>query len=168
MLAISEGLIKAIPQLITAVPEIITNLVNAFWNNRDKILDIGVNIVKGVWDGISSMAGWLFDKVSGFFDGLFGGVEEEEEIHSPSKKWARGIGRPMAQGIGVGFEDAMRDVNDMISSAVSSVRVSPTQSSGSTVSAGTIVNQYIQAVPMTPNELARQSVDAFDRLRWAY
>lgn len=168
MLAISEGLIKAIPQLITAVPEIITNLVQAFWNQRGKILDIGVNIVKGVWDGISSMAGWLFDKVSGFFDGLFGGVEEEEEIHSPSKKWARGIGRPMAQGIGVGFEDAMRDVNDMISSAVSSVRVSPTQSSGGTVSAGTIVNQYIQAVPMTPNELARQSVDAFDRLRWAY
>lgn len=168
MLAISEGLIKAIPQLITAVPEIITNLVQAFWNQRGKILDIGVNIVKGVWDGISSMAGWLFDKVSGFFDGLFGGVEEEEEIHSPSKKWARGIGKPMAQGIGVGFEDAMRDVNDMISSAVSSVKVSPTQSSGGTVSAGTVVNQYIQAVPMTPNELARQSVDAFDRLRWAY
>lgn len=168
ILAISEGLIKAIPQLITAVPEIVVNLVNAFWDNRGKILDIGVNIVKGVWDGISSMAGWLFDKVSGFFDGLFGGVEEEEEIHSPSKKWARGIGKPMAQGIGVGFEDAMRDVNDMISSAMSSVRVSPTQSSGGTVSAGTTINQYIQAVPMTPNELARQSVDAFDRLRWAY
>lgn len=166
ILAISEGLIKAIPQLITAVPEIITNLVQAFWNQRGKILDIGVNIVKGVWDGISSMAGWLFDKVSGFFDGLFGGVEEEEEIHSPSKKWARGIGKPMAQGIGVGFKNAMRDVNDMISSAMSSVRVSPTQSSGGTVSAGTTINQYIQAVPMTPNELARQSVDAFDRLRW--
>ena len=33
---------------------------------------------------------------------------------------------------------------------------------------GTVVNQYIQAVPMTPAELARLSRDEFDRLRWAY
>lgn len=171
MLGLAEGLVEAIPDLITAIPTIISGIVSAFWDNRGKILDIGVNIVKGIWEGIKSMAGWLWDQVTGFFDWLFGGVEEEEEIHSPSKKWAREIGRPMAQGVGVGFADEMRNVQREISDSMATVSLPDARVSGrgrdSSAGSQTVVNQYIQAVPMTPAELARQSRDAFDRLRWA-
>lgn len=171
MLGLAEGLVEAIPDLITAVPTIISSIVSAFWDNRGKILDIGVNIAKGIWEGIKSMAGWLWDQVTGFFDWLFGGVEEEEEIHSPSKKWAREIGRPMAQGVGVGFADEMRNVQREISDSMATVSLPDVRVSGrgrdSSAGGQTVVNQYIQAVPMTPAELARQSRDAFDRLRWA-
>lgn len=171
MLGLAEGLVEAIPDLITAIPTIISGIVSAFWDNRGKILDIGVNIVKGIWEGIKSMAGWLWDQVTGFFDWLFGGVEEEEEIHSPSKKWAREIGRPMAQGVGVGFADEMRNVQREISDSMATVSLPDARVSGrgrdSSAGGQTVVNQYIQAVPMTPAELARQSRDAFDRLRWA-
>lgn len=170
MLGLAEGLVEAIPDLITAVPTIISSIVSAFWDNRGKILDIGVNIAKGIWEGIKSMAGWLWDQVTGFFDWLFGGVEEEEEIHSPSKKWAREIGRPMAQGVGVGFADEMRNVQREISDSMATVSLPDVRVSGrgrdSSAGGQTVVNQYIQAVPMTPAELARQSRDAFDRLRW--
>lgn len=171
MLGLAEGLVEAIPDLITAIPTIISSIVSAFWDNRGKILDIGVNIAKGIWEGIKSMAGWLWDQVTGFFDWLFGGVEEEEEIHSPSKKWAREIGRPMAQGVGVGFADEMRNVQREISDSMATVSLPDARVSGrgrdSSAGGQTVVNQYIQAVPMTPAELARQSRDAFDRLRWA-
>lgn len=171
MLGLSEGLVEAIPDLITAIPTIISSIVSAFWDNRGKILDIGANIVKGIWEGIKSMASWLWDQVTGFFDWLFGGVEEEEEIHSPSKKWAREIGRPMAQGVGVGFADEMRNVQREISDSMATVSLPDVRVSGrgrdSSAGGQTVVNQYIQAVPMTPAELARQSRDAFDRLRWA-
>lgn len=170
MLGLAEGLVEAIPDLITAIPTIISSIVSAFWDNRGKILDIGVNIVKGIWEGIKSMASWLWDQVTGFFDWLFGGVEEEEEIHSPSKKWAREIGRPMAQGVGVGFADEMRNVQREISDSMATVSLPDARVSGrgrdSSAGGQTVVNQYIQAVPMTPAELARQSRDAFDRLRW--
>ena len=170
MLGLAEGLVEAIPDLITAIPTIISGIVSAFWDNRGKILDIGVSIVKGIWEGIKSMASWLWDQVTGFFDWLFGGVEEEEEIHSPSKKWAREIGRPMAQGVGVGFADEMRNVQREISDSMATVSLPGARVSGrgraSSAGGQTVVNQYIQAVPMTPAELARQSRDAFDRLRW--
>lgn len=106
MIAISEGLIKAIPQIITAVPEIIVNLVNAFWENRDKILDIGVNIVKGVWEGIKSMATWLGGVVSGFFSGIVNSAKKALGIHSPSKLFRDQIGKNIGLGVAMGIEDS--------------------------------------------------------------
>ena len=57
---------------------------------------------------------------------------------------------------------------DSYSSAVASSYQTYSASPVTYSAAGnTTVNQYIQTVPMTPSELARQSADAFNRLRWA-
>ena len=76
----------------------------------------------------------------------------------------------MAQGVGVGFADEMRNVQREISDSMATVSLPDARVSGrgrdSSAGGQTVVNQYIQAVPMTPAELARQSRDAFDRLRW--
>ena len=106
---LAVGAVKAIPEIVSKVPEIIGSLVEEFQENGPEIKEIGMDIVRGIWDGISSLAGWLYEMVAGFFDGLFGGVKDHEEIHSPSKKWAF-IGKNDALGIGSGWDEAFPDV----------------------------------------------------------
>ncbi len=104
IIALAEGLITSIPELIKAIPQIVTAIVNGFGTYMSKIKDIGKNIVKGVWEGISAMASWIKDKVTNFFSGIVSGVKDFLGIHSPSRVFA-GIGENMALGLGEGWEN---------------------------------------------------------------
>ena len=115
--SIAKGLIFAIPDLVKNIPEIYLALVEGFQEGLTDIVEIGVDIVKCLWEGIKSMAGWIGKKVNGFFNGLFDGVKENEEIHSPSKKWAF-IGKNDALGFGKGWEDGLDEVENQISSSM--------------------------------------------------
>ena len=114
---IAAGAIKSIPTIISSIPDIIEAIVQGFQESDLDIIEIGKDIVRGIWDGISSLAGWIGQKVKGFFDGLFNGVKEHEEIHSPSKKWAF-IGKNDALGIGYGWDDAFPEVKKNIISGL--------------------------------------------------
>ena len=106
---LAAGAIKAIPVIISSIPEIIDAIIDGFKESDLDIIEIGADIVRGIWQGISSLAGWIGRKVAGFFDGLFSGVKEHEQIHSPSKKWAF-IGKNDALGIASGWDEAFPDV----------------------------------------------------------
>lgn len=114
---LAAGLIEAIPQLVERLPEIITAIVEGLSAAVTSVFDIGKNIVNGLWDGIKSMDNWLGDKVGGFFGGIIDGAKNLLGIHSPSTVFA-GIGSNMGQGIGVGFTDAMRSVEDDMKKAI--------------------------------------------------
>ena len=73
------------------------------------IIEVGKDIVRGLWEGIKAMASWIGDKVSGFVGGLVDGVKGVLGIHSPSRVFA-GIGQNMALGLGQGFEKQMQSV----------------------------------------------------------
>ena len=103
VLQIVGGLIKAVPQLIETVPKLTGAILNAFNANADTFLDIGKQIVNGVWNGISSMIKWFTEKVQGFFSGIVDGVKDTLGIHSPSKVFA-GIGGFMAEGLAEGWD----------------------------------------------------------------
>lgn len=111
------GIIGAIPDLVASLPLIINAIITGIENLMGGIVDVGKNIVRGLWEGISSMFGWIGEKVGGFFDNLFGGVEEHEEINSPSKKWAQ-IGKYDAQGFGKGFSDEFGHIRRDIESGM--------------------------------------------------
>ncbi len=83
------------------------------------MLDIGGNVVKGIWDGISSMANWIKEKVTGFFGGIVDGVKDLLGIHSPSTVFAD-IGDNMALGIGKGFGDTISGVTKDIENSIPS------------------------------------------------
>jgi phage-related protein len=70
------------------------------------MMDVGRNIARGLWDGISSMIGWLKGKVDSMVSGIVKGVKGVLGIRSPSKVFA-GIGANMSEGIGEGFTEAM-------------------------------------------------------------
>jgi hypothetical protein len=64
----------------------------------------------GIWEGIKAKWEDLKSWVSNLFKNLIGGAEEDNEVNSPSRLWARRIGGPIAEGIGVGFMREMDKV----------------------------------------------------------
>ncbi len=114
---LAAGLIQAIPQLVAAIPQIITAIIFGLGKAAEPIGETGMNIVKGLWDGICSMASWINEKVSGFVGGLVDDVKGVLGIHSPSTVFS-GIGDNMAKGLGNGFEEQMRKVSDDINTAI--------------------------------------------------
>lgn len=114
---LAVGLIKAIPQLVAQLPQIVIAIVTGISKVNQSIVGIGENIVRGLWNGIRSMIGWIRDKISNFVGGIVSSVKGVLGIRSPSKVFA-GIGKNMGEGVGVGFTDAMvgveKDMKDAI------------------------------------------------------
>lgn len=63
MLALARGLIAAIPQMIDAVPGIITNLVESFYAMLPEIIGVGIEIVIALASGLVSNAGHILAAV---------------------------------------------------------------------------------------------------------
>ena len=73
-------------------------------------MEIGGQILSGIWEGISGAAGWLWDQISGFFSGLMDNIFGFFGIHSPSTLFRDRVGKNLALGIGAGFSAEMNDV----------------------------------------------------------
>lgn len=108
---------NAVDKFFDKVVEIGNAVVSFFKSIPEQMVEIGKNIVMGLWEGIKAMASWLKDKVSGFLGGIVDGVKGVLGIHSPSKVFA-GIGENMALGLGQGFSNTMRSVGAGIQSAI--------------------------------------------------
>jgi phage-related protein len=99
---------------LSAAKDLFNVIVTKVQELPDKMLEIGGNIVAGIWDGITNAKQWLNDRITGFCDGLVNGFKDSLGIHSPSTLMRDEIGKYLAQGIGVGFNNEMPDVvNDM-------------------------------------------------------
>lgn len=176
IVALAGGLIEAIPVLVSSIPEIISAIVKGFDNSASRILEIGKNIARGVWEGIKSMASWLSDKVSGFFGGIVDGVKGFLGIASPSKVFA-GIGKYMAEGLGEGWEDEFGSVKAKITGglnfkagklAYAGADTRQSEATKKNVSSGGItIVQNISSVPQTPIQLAAATEAYFEQARWA-
>ena len=82
---LAAGLIQAIPNLIAAIPQIIASLVSGFAEYYSEMGAVGLDIVKGIWEGISGGAKWLKDKITGFAGNVADWFKEAFHINSPSK-----------------------------------------------------------------------------------
>lgn len=96
------SLIKNLPtiivEIVKAVPQIITGLVNALGKGVSQLAEVGGNLVKGLWQGIQQLAGWLWDKVSGWISSIWDGICDFFGIHSPSDEMAW-IGEMLVKGL---------------------------------------------------------------------
>lgn len=101
--------------------ELIDNIVNTVQNLPLQMMEIGKNIVEGVWNGITSMGCWLVDSVKGFFGGIVDGVKKTLGIHSPSRVFRDEVGKYMAQGVGVGFESESENIKKDMQSSVEGI-----------------------------------------------
>ena len=106
------GLIMAIPKILEGIGKIGVALASGLKNllTTLKPSEIGKNIVKGIWSGISGAGSWIKGKVSEWCKNLVAKFKEKLKIKSPSQVMRDEIGVYMAQGVGVGFEDELRSV----------------------------------------------------------
>lgn len=114
LVKLAAGLIQAIPQLLAAIPEIISSLVSGFGDYMEEIGDIGLDIVKGIWDGITGGADWLKEKITGFAGDVAGWFQKTFKIGSPSKLMADEVGQYLGEGVGVGILDSIPDVKKQL------------------------------------------------------
>lgn len=104
-------------KLIAKGPEILQSITNWFINLPEKMLEVGKNILTGIWNGISGAAGWLANKVSSWASDFLAGVKKGMGIASPSKITAE-FGKYLAQGLGVGFEKEISNVYQDMNKAI--------------------------------------------------
>lgn len=115
--ALIQNLPTIIVEIVKAVPQIVAGIVSAFGSLVGEMVNAGANLLHGLWEGISSAASWLWDKVTGWAQGLVDGIKGFFGIHSPSTVFAE-IGTNMADGVGVGFGDSMDGVSADMTAAM--------------------------------------------------
>ena len=80
-----------------------TGIVTEVGKIPGKVKTVGINLVKGLWNGISNMQSWVISKVRGFGNSVLTGLKNFFGIHSPSKVMEEQIGKNLALGVANGI-----------------------------------------------------------------
>ncbi|MBQ1430084.1 MAG: hypothetical protein IIZ05_00540 [Firmicutes bacterium] len=103
--------IQAIPQLLAAVPQIIKGLVDAFKENAKKLVEVGPDIVAGLWNGIKNNWDTLISGIKDLAGDMISGIKGIFGIHSPSTVFAN-IGEMCDKGLAAGLSGMSGTVAD--------------------------------------------------------
>lgn len=106
-----KGAVKLVFKLIEKLPEIFMHLISAMGR-------IGINLIEGLWEGISKAGAWLWEQITGFFGGIVDGIKGFFGIHSPSTLFRDEIGKNLALGLGDGFDREMKTVAKDMENAI--------------------------------------------------
>lgn len=117
VISLVKGIAQNFPQLVTGVLDMVATIIKTLVDSIPDIIEIGKDIVRGVWEGIKAMGSWIKEKVTGFFGGIVDGVKGVLGIHSPSRVFA-GIGENMALGLGEGWDDEYGNIKRGITSGL--------------------------------------------------
>ena len=113
-----------IVEIVKAAPQIISSLVSAFDSGVYQMVNVGSNLVRGLWQGIQSLASWLWSRVSAWITSIWDGICNFFGIASPSKEMGW-IGEMLVDGlagsINANGKDAVKaaesmagDINDVM------------------------------------------------------
>lgn len=102
--ALVTGFAKAAPKLVNSAGELLLNVANKFKNIDWKSL--GKNIVQGILNGITSMAGALWRTMTDLAGNALNAAKEALGVNSPSRLFEKEIGAMIPPGISNGVEKA--------------------------------------------------------------
>ena len=150
---------------VDAATKVVSGLVNKLKEIPNKVVSIGGNVVKGLWNGISDKVEWLKNKISGFVGNVKGWLKKFFKIGSPSKLMRDEIGRFLPEGIAVGIKDyafkainAVRDLSGKIMGATDISGYSIPQLNGA-AAGGAVVNNYtFNQTNNSPTALSRVAI----------
>lgn len=118
------GFITGIGRMIGGVIRVVRDVLTAIKDtlSPSHLAEVGTDMIKGLWEGISNMGDWLKDKITSFVsDKIPGPVKKALGINSPSKLFAE-FGRNVDEGFVKGIEDnsgkVENSVNNMANSAI--------------------------------------------------
>lgn len=98
LISLIKNLPTIIVEIVKAVPQIIAGLVSAFGKGVSQLADVGANLVRGLWQGIQSLASWLWNKVSSWISSIWDGICDFFGIASPSKEMGW-VGEMLVEGL---------------------------------------------------------------------
>lgn len=87
---------------LSAAKQLVQSVVNGVASLPNKILNIGQNLVRGLWNGISQMGGWLWNRITGWANDILGSISSFFGIHSPSTVMEDYVGKNLVAGMGEG------------------------------------------------------------------
>lgn len=158
------GIIEEVPNLLASIPGIIADIGSAFLDKDWG--EIGLNIIRGMATGVKNAAGELVDAAVNAAENALNWVKDKLGIHSPSRVFRDQVGKNMALGIGVGFEDNIpyKDMEKQANKMVSRIQRAAL---GVTTSASPTASGYVasrSAVRTTDNSDLIYAVDRLSRL----
>lgn len=116
IVALATGLPKAIPAIIKALPQIIEAIINGFisvnWG------EVGIEIIKGIGQGLVDGVLEIGDLIKKAAKSLLNRVKDAMGIHSPSTLFRDEVGTYLAEGLGIGFVNAMDSVSKQMQAAI--------------------------------------------------
>ena len=149
------GIIEKTPDLIAEIP----NIVQRLWDEFTSVdwADIGWNIIEGIASGIWSAGGRIADAAKSAAKSAFDAACNFLGINSPSRLFRDKVGKYMALGMGVGFEQNVPtgDMTDSLAGAVEQMQKKVT--SITTQPAPAMVYRYNPS-----NNKPEESVQPFD------
>lgn len=98
LVSLVANLPTIIVEIVKAVPQILVGLVSAFGGGVAQLAEVGGNLVRGLWEGIQTLASWLWGKVSEWVSSIWDGICDFFGIASPSKEMAW-IGEMLVEGL---------------------------------------------------------------------
>ena len=135
-----SGLVSMGGSLVSAAWEIFKTIANTL--SPSNMARIGGDMIRGLWNGIQDLGGWLKDKIIGFVkDKIPGPVKKALGINSPSTVFAefgRNIDQGMAKGVDKHAYMVEKSVTNMANGAlvgISGPAVDPTVAFGQTAAA---------------------------------
>ena len=110
-ITIIRGIITVIQSVVNfassipgKVKSFVSKIVNFFKEAPSKMLNIGLDIVKGIGKGITSGVSWLKNRIKEFVGNVTSFIKKVFKIGSPSKLMADQIGQWIPKGIAVGID----------------------------------------------------------------
>lgn len=117
-----SGIASMIGALVNSAAKIISACAGVL--SPSSLVSIGTNLIKGLWQGISNVTGWITDKIKGFGKSVIDSIKNIFGIHSPSKEFAW-IGKMnvmgLAEGITKNKDMVTQAVNDMSNEAMNAM-----------------------------------------------
>ena len=154
LVALVQNLPQIISAIVRAIPQIISGLVSGFGQYVSTMANIGFNLISGIWNGISNAGAWLRDKISGFFGGVVNNIKNFFGIKSPSRLFRDEIGKNLALGLGIGFEDEMDGIAKDMQGAI------PTAFDVPNLDIGANISTAFNGLNDSPLALLASKVDA--------
>ena len=122
IIALAEGLVKAIPKIIEAIPQIISAIFNAFkkidWGS------IGKSIIDGLVKGLKAAKDLVVNTLKSIATGAIDAFKKFFGIKSPSRVFM-GFGQAIDQGLAIGLDDNLDNVEDSMDNLMNTINFVP-------------------------------------------
>lgn len=146
--AIIDGLLGYYSKMIQKIKEMFKGtILEPLVNKVSDMANAGLQLIQGLWNGIKDAKNWLLSKISGFVDSVVGGIKKFFGIKSPSRLMKDEVGKFVAQGIGVGFEDELDNVYNNMQKAIDL----ETEKMSANVQTGNVYNNIMNTTPVQVN-----------------